>query len=289
MLALSKPISSPSRTDKFPPPLLKLLRSNVGSRSRGRSRTSPLFYTRSRKIDAGVGENIQEPSSPKVTCIGQVRVRRSAVSKAEKPLGAAVSRRSWWWVKKALFGEKNFTLSCCGKRSFRKVFCKWGLFFRSGYCKKVDAPEDSCRTYCDQKREYYEYFGAGVQEFKRDFLESPSSPPKNALFLTRCRSAPYRSSSLGGRFWSSPLPEKGYENEPENEVKSEEPKEPRYENSPESVKESENSASIEHDSEEIAGNSLHPLLLTRCKSEPAITGTRLDPEATLWRQRKLGA
>ncbi|XP_073158111.1 uncharacterized protein [Henckelia pumila] len=274
MLALSKPISSPSRTDKFPPPLLKFLRSNVGSRSRGRSRTSPIFYTRSRKIDGNV---IQEPSSPKVTCIGQVRVRRSAASKAEKPRGAAASRHACWWVKKAFFGEKNLTLSCCRKRSFRRVFCKWGLFFRSGYCKKVDATEDSFRASSDQKSENYEY----VQELKRDFLESPSSPPKNALILTRCRSAPYRSSSLAGRFWSSPLSE----NADENEAKSE----PRYENSPESVKESENSASIEQESEEIAGNSLHRLLLTRCKSEPARTGARLDPEATLWRQRKLGA
>ncbi|XP_075489689.1 uncharacterized protein LOC142528525 [Primulina tabacum] len=289
MLALSKPISSPSRTDKFPPPLLKFLRSNAGSRSRGRSRTSPIFYTRSRKIDAALNGNIQEPSSPKVTCIGQVRVRRSAVSKVEKPGGAAARRHTCWWVKKALFGEKNFTLSCCRKRSFRRIFCKWGLFFRSGYCKKVDATEDSFRAYSDQKTENYEYFGAGVQEFKRDFLESPSSPPKNALFLTRCRSAPYRSSSLGGRFWRSPLSENTDENEPENEAKSEELTEPRYENSPESVKESENSANIEQESEEIAIHSLHPLLLTRCKSEPARTGARLDPEATLWRQRKLGA
>ncbi|KZV35090.1 hypothetical protein F511_04395 [Dorcoceras hygrometricum] len=237
-------------------------------------------------MDAGVRESIQEPSSPKVTCIGQVRVRRSAVSKAEKPVMAAASRHTCWWVKKALFGEKNLTISCCRKRSFRRVFCKWGFFFRSGYCKKVDATEDSSfRAYSDQKSENYEYFGAGVQEFKRDFLESPSSPPKNALILTRCRSAPYRSSSLAGRFWSSPLSENG----DQNEAKSEEPKEPRYENSPESVKGSENSASIEQEPEEIAGNSLHPLLLTRCKSGPARTGTRLDPEATLWSQRKLGA
>ncbi|OVA09897.1 hypothetical protein BVC80_1751g52 [Macleaya cordata] len=67
----SKPISSPGRTEKFPPPLMRFLKSNGGSRSRGRSRSSPMFV---RKKNASI--ETQEPSSPKVTCMGQVRVRR---------------------------------------------------------------------------------------------------------------------------------------------------------------------------------------------------------------------
>ncbi|KAI8013056.1 hypothetical protein LOK49_LG05G00667 [Camellia lanceoleosa] len=43
MKILAKPMSSPSRTDKFPRPLMRFLRSNVGSKSRGKSRSSPMF------------------------------------------------------------------------------------------------------------------------------------------------------------------------------------------------------------------------------------------------------
>ena len=43
-----------------------------------------------------------------------------------------------------------------------------------------------------------------VREESREAFAS-TSPPKNAFLLTRCRSAPYRSSSLASRFWGSPL------------------------------------------------------------------------------------
>uniref|UniRef100_A0A803PB61 Uncharacterized protein n=1 Tax=Cannabis sativa TaxID=3483 RepID=A0A803PB61_CANSA len=76
----TKPISSPGRTEKFPPPLMRFLRTNVGSKSRGRSRASPMFV---RKKNPSSAIETQEPSSPKVTCMGQVRVRRS--SKQKKP------------------------------------------------------------------------------------------------------------------------------------------------------------------------------------------------------------
>ncbi|XP_074275875.1 uncharacterized protein LOC141599679 [Silene latifolia] len=82
----SKPISSPGRTEKFPPPLMRFLRSDVSSRSRGRSKASPLFFRRKKSItttSTGI-EATQEPSSPKVTCIGQVRVRRSKINANKK-------------------------------------------------------------------------------------------------------------------------------------------------------------------------------------------------------------
>ena len=43
------------------------------------------------------------------------------------------------------------------------------------------------------------------EEEAKVFVSSCTSPPKNALILTRCRSAPYRSSSLVSRFWGSLL------------------------------------------------------------------------------------
>ncbi|KAI3447611.1 hypothetical protein Pfo_004276 [Paulownia fortunei] len=321
MKALSKPISSPSRAEKFPPPLMRFLRSSVGSRSRGRSRSSPMFYMRSKRNAAGVIETTQEPSSPKVTCIGQVRASRSAKSKAKKAGGASVNRHPCWLLKTTLFSGKFSSIFHSQKRAFRRIFCKWGLFLKSDYCKKVDATEDSFRVYSNQKSEktenlvggndrnssssiseseFYsrkcENLGARAQESKREILDDSSPPPKNALILPRCRSAPYRSSSLGGRFWGSPLAEKGGDNETENDAKSEELQNPSCENpveesriSQESSKELENSVNNVQDSKGIAGGAVHPLLLTRCKSEPARIGERLIPEPNFWRQRRFGA
>lgn len=301
MKALSKPLSSPSRAEKFPPPLMRFLRSNVASRSRGRSRSSPMFYLRSKKSAVGVIETTQEPSSPKVTCIGQVRVRRSAKSKPNR------NRRRCWWLRKTLL---------CGKISPRLflrrrknplgwMVCKCGSFFG---CRKVDT-RDCFRVYSNSKsgkgenvdavnngdcssngseRDYmdkYENLGAGSRENKRGFLEpsSSSSPPKNALILTRCRSAPYRSSSLGGRFWGSPLPQKD-----DTPGESDQLRPPiNVEEEENSTTEMENSAENIQEIKKIGGGAVHPLLLTRCKSEPARIGERLDAEAILLRQIRL--
>ncbi|KAL3825924.1 hypothetical protein ACJIZ3_021953 [Penstemon smallii] len=222
-LSSKKLLSSPGRTDNFPPPLMRFLRTNTGNKSRGRSRSTPIFFIRPKKNTT----TQEEPSSPKVTCTGQVRVRRSA--------------------------PKNRRL--CQKKPFRRVFDNWGLFFG-----KVDSTEDSSRAYSNSKSGN---FGVVAQEKRRDFVESSSSssssPPKNALILTRCRSAPYRSSSLGGRFWCSPLKEG--DNEIENEEKSE-----------------RISEKSEIELKGIAGGdgAVHPLVLTRCKSEPARIGERLN-------------
>lgn len=256
----------------------------MGSRSRGRSRSSPIFYLRSKRSNPTVIEATQEPSSPKVTCIGQVRVRRAGKSKARKTGAAAAKRRHWWWLKKALF---------CGrisarrkKKPFGRAFCN---FFRFGYCKKIDATEDSFRIYSnreDETRENvvagddyssrYENFGVESREGGKDFLESSSSSsssiPKNALILTRCRSAPYRSSSLGGIFWASSFsgPEEDKQ-AAENGENSEHLQIPIAAND----KDEEKGRMTEEISSKKTVNAVHPLLLTRCKSEPARTGERL--------------
>ncbi|KAL0375107.1 UNVERIFIED_CONTAM: hypothetical protein Sradi_3426400 [Sesamum radiatum] len=206
------------------------------------------------------------------------------------------------------------------KRPFTGVFCRWGLCLRWWWCcKKVDGTEDSFRGYCNEKSEKsgggndsesgcsnnkYENVGVGAaQESKRDCveMESSSSPPKNALLLTRCRSAPYRSSSLGGRFWGSPLSQKDEPQNESEEVVQDNPspipnpsccqnvvdEEARtislQENSQElemmKKKKKKNNNSGEEDLKgvNVAGGltAVHPLLLTRCKSEPARTGERL--------------
>lgn len=138
----------------------------------------------------------------------------------------------------------------------------------------------------------------------------PTTPPKNALLLTRCRSAPYRSSSLASRFWGSPLnieeTEEGQKTELQNGQQTEHEKsssqivsvsdkegelDPREEEEFEdTIKEriikSENSRDLKR--EDGGGDSARPLILTRCKSEPARTAEKLDPELNFWKKRRLG-
>ncbi|KAH7859339.1 hypothetical protein Vadar_010325 [Vaccinium darrowii] len=215
----TQPMSSPSRTEKFPPPLMRFLRSNVGGRSRGKSRASPMFIRK--KNTATVTETTQEPSSPKVTCIGQVRVHRpTSAKRAKKPRPISPCRpRLCSWVKPTLFCP-DFVKRIKPK-SFCSVLGKWVGFFRSGCCRKVEIFDESVKLENEDNRgnkivdanedeieEEEEEDGEGEVEMKlesSDGLDSCISlqPPKNALLLTRCRSAPYRSSSLASRFWGS--------------------------------------------------------------------------------------
>lgn len=196
MKAGSKPISSPSRSEKFPPPLMWFLRSNVGSKSRGKSRSGPLFF-RKRNIVS----DTQEPSSPKVTCIGQVRVRRSTRTNSDKSRPFPLKCPTPWFPKNLFCNPRKPNLG-----SFRPVLRKWVSFFRFGYCKKVSVRGDSMvsdrRSECEdtETEETYEESETEVVG-KESFV--CTVPPKNAFLLTRCRSAPYRSSSLarnGGKF-----------------------------------------------------------------------------------------
>ncbi|XP_019191284.1 PREDICTED: uncharacterized protein LOC109185791 [Ipomoea nil] len=324
MKGLSKPISSPGRTDKFPPPLMRFLRSNAGSRSRGRSRSSPMFM---RKKNSVAIETTQEPSSPKVTCIGQVRVRRSSksssaaaggisrsksVRKTRRPSSSTTSKQQpCWWVRKLLFCRR-ISRKFGKPKPISSFFRKWAFFCGFG-CRKIrdntDSPprvepdpkaptqeeEPGCNSTSSGRR-----CGGGSKaqpENKENTVGSSSSPPNYAFFLTRCRSAPYRSSSLACRFWGSPLnatePE-APETEPENLPQEEKPS-----SSPRKSQETEASASSddvktkeEEEKEEtnkvepIGKSAVHPLLLTRCKSEPARSGERLNPDAGYWRRRR---
>ncbi|BFG36018.1 hypothetical protein CerSpe_222920 [Prunus speciosa] len=315
----AKPISSPGRTDKFPPPLMRFLRTNVGSRSRGRLRSSPMFV---RKKNTAI--ETQEPSSPKVTCMGQVRVRRSSKQGGSKPLRArrtgAPTLRRCKWIQNAL-PCRHFP----GKikpKSFGPVWRKWVPFFQVGFCRKGKIKEDPPKIESN--------FGDGIevsdgedeeedQEYERKakafVSSSSSSPPKNALLLTRCRSAPYRSSSLASRFWGSPIRAEETEEEqstetqnggnctenerPISERESISDQETKLDSESEeklkffrelesSIRERMAKSAIIEDKDEDFGGSARPLILTRCKSEPARTAEKLDPELSFWRKRRLG-
>lgn len=320
----SKPISSPGRTEKFPPPLMRFLRSNVGSRSRGRSRSSPMFV---RKKNAAI--ETQEPSSPKVTCIGQVRVRRSKQTGTKAARTRSPAKRRCRWIRDAMscthFSGK------LKRKSFRPSFRKWVSFFQRGFRRKVEIRSDSSKveSKCEERDEGtdpeeeesdgHEEEEEGEEEDK-NIVCSSSTPPKNALLLTRCRSAPYRSSSLAGRFWGSPLATKETGEEPktvfENRGQPIQNENPTSETEPvcgDSIPESTTDPESEEDlgffSKQFEGSinersntksvkleklktgevcSVRPLVLTRCKSEPARTGEKLHPEASFWRKTRLG-
>ncbi|KAJ7976991.1 Protamine P1 family protein [Quillaja saponaria] len=311
----SKPISSPGRTEKFPPPLMRFLRSNAGSKSRGRSRSSPMFV---RKKNTAI--ETQEPSSPKVTCMGQVRVRRSskqaAATRGRPRRDRAATRTRCRWIRNTLFCNHMF-----GKfrpNRCRPVWPKWVSFFRVSSWRKSKIKEDSMNTESKfrDRSEDSEQEENEEEERAKVFVPNASTPPKNALLLTRCRSAPYRSSSLASRFWGSPLrtEETGEDQRTEEEnkehIENEKPtseresisdQEGRLDPKPmeklrffkdleasiqERMMKSENVEEFEKMEE--GGDSVHPLVLTRCKSEPARTGEKLDPTLNFWKNRELG-
>ncbi|XP_028776004.1 uncharacterized protein LOC114732810 [Neltuma alba] len=334
MKSSSKPISSPGRPDKFPPPLMRFLRTNVASRSRGRSRSSPMFVRkRTTAIDS------QEPSSPKVTCMGQVRVRRSskhhhAAAKRNRNNGdtspTRCSRRCWWFrdgLCCCRLAAKIRPSSCHCHCPSKPLWpnCSFLFSFRS---KRTKVRQDSAISQLNLRERYNEETQHGDYELEEEGFQEradananedvpvPTTPPKNALLLTRCRSAPYRSSSLASRFWGSPLDneetEEGQKTEQQNGQQTEHEKttsqiesvsdkegrlDPRAEEEPgffkgleDTVKEriikSENARDLKR--WDGGGDSARPLILTRCKSEPARTSQKLDPEINFWKKRRLG-
>ncbi|XVE76216.1 hypothetical protein DITRI_Ditri12bG0155300 [Diplodiscus trichospermus] len=303
----SKPISSPGRAEKYPPPLMRFLRSNVGSRSRGRSRSSPMFV---RKKNTAI--ETQEPSSPKVTCMGQVRVKRSKQtgSKPGRPGAPTRRRRRCKWIRNVLFCH-HFPGKIKAKPLFRHSWKKWGVFFNMGFCRKPRSREDSSKL--GNKIEDTVEESEEDEKEAKIFSSSYPSPPKNALILTRCRSAPYRSSSLACRFWGSPLAN----HETKEEETEKENKGFKEEENPTSEKEaicrnSDKGSQTDSETEEKPGfcnefeekkieksenhqelkteqfGNVHPLILTRCKSEPARTAEKQDPEMSFWKKRRLG-
>ncbi|KAI3716652.1 hypothetical protein L1987_67668 [Smallanthus sonchifolius] len=249
MQKLTKPTSSPGRTDKFPPPLMRFLRNNVGSKSRRRSRASPMFL---RKKNTPI-ETTQEPSSPKVTCIGQVRVRRS-----NKTTTTTSQHR-----------RRNRCLRNFKPRSCHNLWSKCLSFFR--ICKN---PQDSHVSPHEQDQDQdhvreVEHVTLEPDDVNQGLIVS-KSPPKNVFLLTRCRSAPYRSSSLANIFRESTMGEEEEVVEKFKKLNIEKEEE-------EEVVEVENGEVSEEGGTCNGGEELKavPLILSRCKSEPARTWDQL--------------
>lgn len=316
----SKPISSPGRTEKFPPQLMRFWGTNVGSRSRGRSRSSPMFFRRKN----GAAIETQEPSSPKVTCMGQVRVKRSSRQAATAGTGrprVTGTRRRCKWPRNALFC--HHLARKIKSPSSRPTWRKWVLFFQVRFLRKTEIRGDSSgfepklgndSEFSEREDEDKEGDERVVAEV---FMSNFPSPPKNALLLTRCRSAPYRSSSLASKFWGSPQTTEETEvteqrAEQENTVEQSETDKPTSEGESTSDKESRigpqtveklkffkefecpirerfiKSINIEDVKAGEEAHSIRPVILTRCKSEPTRTAEKTDTEMNFRRKRRLG-
>ncbi|KAI9086358.1 hypothetical protein K1719_031812 [Acacia pycnantha] len=314
----SKPIASPGRTDKFPPPLMRFLRTNVASRSRGRSRSSPMFV---RKKNTAI--DFQEPSSlrspvwaksefdapPNIITMPPPNGIDTTATQVPPDAAAAaggsgmVSFAAVLSPKSGQAAPATATATTASQLNLRERY-----------------NEETTTRHVDYESEeegFQERANANSNTFaNEDVTAMPTTPPKNALLLTRCRSAPYRSSSLASRFWGSSLnceeTEEGLKTELQNGQQAEHEKassqmelvsdtedrlDPRAEEEPEFFKEledsikeriikSENARDLKR--EDGGGDSARPLILTRCKSEPARTAQKLDPEFNFWKKRRLG-
>ncbi|CAN6358384.1 unnamed protein product [Urochloa humidicola] len=248
---MKPPAASPGRAEKpqLPAPgLARLLlsKSRRGGRSRRAPATSPMFVSRGRSRAAD-----GEPSSPKVTCIGQVRMRKG---KKGKKAAAAAS-------KTAAAAEKGGAKGYC--RCLKKAFLCGGLFEFDSRKRRQKAPSPeverarrspwvfSSRDVAvaaapkaadpssggkgelghEDDDEEEMVVGVGVfgsigreegekmmgigggdgekgeedEEGEAQLVSSATTtPPKNALLLMRCRSAPQnRTSPLTSRFLPS--------------------------------------------------------------------------------------
>ncbi|XP_047331994.1 uncharacterized protein LOC124935619 [Impatiens glandulifera] len=155
-----KTISKPGRTSEiFPQTLMKTpMKNKTGNR--GKYRSSPRMIFR-RKTSSSTND---EPSSPKVTCIGQVRNRR----RRSKPI--PVRRK----VKVVFYGRG------LGKRI--RTWMKWPfLSIWSCFGRKKNDKDVSMSL--EMENETEERTPMKGEDVSDD--QSLSSPPKNALFLMR--------------------------------------------------------------------------------------------------------
>lgn len=231
----------------------------------------------------------QEPSSPKVTCIGQVRVRRSKNFTPSRP----------GRLKQSQGTCPSFSVTKCSICTPRKTnLLRWASLFRFRCCKKVDVRDNSSKLESNERSHVNngetEVTAKEAQieekEDNEEVLKGTETPPKNALLLTRCRSAPFRSSSLAVQFWGETNNETGDEvkmtsnccdsDQRESESRKQMSRKSRIDGEGsdqmcaigklqnQNQHSSSSSSSIGKKMEQV-DNIPHPLLLTRCKSESA--------------------
>uniref|UniRef100_A0A803QDC0 Uncharacterized protein n=1 Tax=Cannabis sativa TaxID=3483 RepID=A0A803QDC0_CANSA len=208
--------------------------------SAGAGQASPMFPTGGKKRGSAAFEN-PEPSSPKVTCIGQVRVKTKKQSKklrnrSKRKSGAGTGTGGG----EASFrrGEKSLnettlsssSSSCSVNHNHRNQ--KW-VHLPLTICEALRAFSADlncflpCKSSCTNNSDEHNKQHGNKEKRVRSENGGGSScggafarwvsiciPPKNALLLMRCRSDPVKMAALSNRFWESP-PKKEQEEEEE--------------------------------------------------------------------------
>ncbi|KAH7842469.1 hypothetical protein Vadar_005637 [Vaccinium darrowii] len=225
----------PSAPVSLPPSLSRRLKTNRSLRGA----QSPMFPTAGKKLPRSAFDN-PEPSSPKVTCIGQVRVK-SKKKQGIKKQGVRTGEVSFRKIESGNNPNQKWVhlpLTICealrgiGSEISCLIPCRPRCFSTGGTPReregegKGNGGDSSCAAVIGrwlvgvqegrgielvvggEEREAEEgerEIGDGqCEEVVEERRVSICVPPKNALLLMRCRSDPIRVSALVNRLWESP-------------------------------------------------------------------------------------
>ncbi|PSR99986.1 Translation initiation factor IF-2 like [Actinidia chinensis var. chinensis] len=189
----------------------------LSNRGGGTGQASPLMWSKTKPM----GSDISEPTSPKVTCAGQIRVQpspcknwQSVMEEIEK-IHHSKNKKKPNWVESLGFKKDTLQLLTCLRRIRVNFRC-----FRSypasdltsdeeddENCKEEQVGVDEFEGNDNSKATFSKWFMV-LQEESREREKSKSHnedeeeeevvvaecrPPPNALLLMRCRSAPAKS------------------------------------------------------------------------------------------------
>ncbi|XWS15022.1 hypothetical protein CRYUN_Cryun35bG0058900 [Craigia yunnanensis] len=198
--------------------LLKKSSTRKGGRAGGL--VSPLLWAKNKQM----GSEITEPTSPKVTCAGQIKVRskttsckswQSVMEEIERIHDSSQHKKRPSWVESLGFKKEVMQFLTC-LRSIRFDFRCFGSFPKSDITTDDEDEEDeeyqenhnhvegneTSRTIFSkwfmvlQENQNNGFYKEEKKEKERshDFENDQAAiPPPNALLLMRCRSAPAKS------------------------------------------------------------------------------------------------
>lgn len=224
---MPKPICSPARPSE---PSKRRHHHHHLKKSRtrgGGSQASPLLWAKTKQMDS----EIAEPTSPKVTCAGQIKVRhkttsckswQSVMEEIERIHNNRKHKKSSTWIDALSFKKDIMQFLTCLRR-IRFDFRCFGSFSRSDITTDDDEVHEEYEQYQENhgaveesdgneaSRTVFSKWFMVLQEnqnssgfYKEERKEkerpcgdesvaAPSVPPPNALLLMRCRSAPAKS------------------------------------------------------------------------------------------------
>lgn len=218
---MPKPICSPARASDSNKRHHHLKKS--GTRGGGGGQPSPMLWSKTKSM----GSEIAEPTSPKVTCAGQIKVRpktsacrswQSVMEEIEKIHSSRKQRKRPNWADSLGFKKEVMQFLTCLRRIRFDLRCFGSFPEAEATTEDEDDEDDGYReTHVgieendnEASRTVFSRWFMVLQEnqnsgfHKEDVKEKgkvrddeseapPSVPPPNALLLMRCRSAPAKS------------------------------------------------------------------------------------------------